>query len=90
MPEVRPGRPSEFKTDDEWALDLQYRLWELDDALDDLPRFFAVADQPAKGSVPLDRSEPHMVCCVSVDDVRELFRRRGAFAPETNQNEARS
>jgi hypothetical protein len=49
----------------------------LDDALDDLPRFYAVAPQAEKGWTPLQIDDmPSMVCCVSVEDVREMLRRK--------------
>ena len=47
---------------------------KVDDALDDLPRYYAVADQPAGGTLDIE-ADPHMVCCVRVTDVREMLRR---------------
>lgn len=48
----------------------------LDDALDDLPRYYAVVDQPKDGVLHFGEHEPRMVCCVTVDDVREMLRRK--------------
>jgi hypothetical protein len=48
----------------------------LDDALDDLPRFFAVGGQAEGGWVLGGGDGPRMVTCVSVDDVREMLRRK--------------
>jgi hypothetical protein len=47
----------------------------LDERLDDLPRYYAIVDQPAAGVVLGDASDPHMETCVRVADVREMLRR---------------
>lgn len=47
----------------------------LDDGLDELPRYFAVVNQPEEGWDHVGGG-PHMVCCVSVDDVRAMLRRK--------------
>lgn len=48
---------------------------QLDDALDDLPRYFAVS-QPANGWLPGEGEGPTMKACVYIDDVREMLRRK--------------
>lgn len=61
-------------------------IWQmLDDAIDDLPRYFAVADQPAGGVDGLDVNRPHMKCCVAVEDVRRMLRQRLASAAGQEQ-----
>lgn len=47
----------------------------LDDGLDELSRYFAVVNQPEEGWDHVGEG-PRMVCCVSVDDVRAMLRRK--------------
>jgi hypothetical protein len=54
---------------------------QLDDELDDLPRYMAIVNQSEKGWMPGDPIEgPTMVTCVTVDDVRDMLRRKLARA----------
>lgn len=50
-------------------------LWlEVDDALDDLPRYMAVTNQSKEGWLPGSEDAPSMETCLSVNDVRRLLR----------------
>lgn len=62
----------------------------LDDALDDLPRYFAIS-QPENGWLPMDPgASPRMKCCVYVDDVREMLRRKLNGPADTSPSTAKA
>lgn len=72
---ARRGAASTWREASNMAEPTMRELWlEVDDALDDLPRFMAVTNQSKEGWLPGSEDAPSMETCVSVDDVRRLLR----------------
>jgi hypothetical protein len=71
---VDPSEPGTPGNDDD--------RYELEAGLDELPRYFAVVNQTDEGWADEGwggvAESPHMVCCVKLDDVRDMLAKQAS------------